>query len=589
MHEPAAAVLAPAVALISEPYLGLAVIGALVVIVHETRSLLRRLFSRPASSASQRAAKLSSLRSVAESLRDVQRVGVKSDATAVTEWAVPSDDRIAVRPLAPAIAAHAGGREQLLERVRLGDAPPSYLLKEAVTEGPAGMSASDDSLVREVSVPWIEHDSGPDDAATTDPATGHPTRVTARQVTLPDGRLIELRAMSGDDRVPMIAFARALPPSTRLVLKADVRDPAAIDAWISSIESGSTLTTVTYAGNRLVGYASLVRGAAPWTSDMGEISIVVASDCPTIELGQSLAREIAAAPRNIGLRKIVAALTADQADARTIFADLGLSPVALLADQVIDEQDRPHDVLIMSCRVDALVASPPDLLALAGGDAETAATQEEDPTAPAATAARPAEPVQVAASAWDAIDAPSSAISADESTDSASPVLLPRRPGRRAPTRRAYLAVAASAAVLMLALGTYYFFARTSAGTRESHVLGESVQPPEPIRSSNPPPFESTRAGSGGVFLPLARQSSTVQVSVDPGTVGTWFWCLESSVGIPLAAHDCGSSGNSTPPTGELTAQGVIHIDPSLPADALYFVQMYCEGPCVWHVKVASQ
>jgi hypothetical protein len=35
--------------------------------------------------------------------------------------------------------------------------------------------------------------------------------------------------------------------------------------------------------------------------------------------------------------------------------------------------------------------------------------------------------------------------------------------------------------------------------------------------------------------------------------------------------------------------QALIQIDPSWPADALYFVQMYCEGSCVWHVRVASE
>jgi hypothetical protein len=282
----------------------------------------------------------------------------------------------------------------------------------------------------------------------------------------------------------------------------------------------------------------------------------------------------------VGLRKIVAVLTDDQTDARDIFTHLGLRPEALLADQVIDEEHRTYDLLIMSCAIDALVALPQELPAAAGGRIETAARSGED--------ARSAEPALVAASARDAIDAHPGTINAEESVATGSPAPSQQRRTRPAVIRRAYLAATVFGAVLMLAFGAFYLTNRHTR-TRESQVLGMSVQPTVPTRFASAQAFESTRAGSGSVFLPMVRPATTVRVSVDPDVVGTWFWCIESSFGIPLAAHYCAAAGSSDLVTGELIAQAVVHIDPSWPAYALYFVQMYCQGSCVWHVQVAPR
>lgn len=81
----------------------------------------------------------------------------------------------------------------------------------------------------------------------------------------------------------------------------------------------------------------------------------------------------------------------------------------------------------------------------------------------------------------------------------------------------------------------------------------------------------------------------TLEVDVASGAVGPWFWCLESSFGIPFWQHACGddSTARRSEMDGSVTG-AVVQLDPSWPADALYFVDMYCKGPCTWHLSVVA-
>ena len=52
--------------------------------------------------------------------------------------------------------------------------------------------------------------------------------------------------------------------------------------------------------------------------------------------------------QDLGLQKITAQMTSDQKGARATFERIGFRPEALLTDHVIDQDDRTHDMLVMS-------------------------------------------------------------------------------------------------------------------------------------------------------------------------------------------------------------------------------------------------
>ena len=401
-----------------------------------------------------------------------------------------------------------------------------------------------------------------------------------RQVSLAGGKVVVLRTMERWDRHEVTTFVRALPPDALLVMPMDITDEVAADEWIAALESGRAFSVLACEGDRLVGYAGLRRGAAPWTQHLGEFSLLVLSGWPTIELGQHLCRELVGVALDLGLRKIVTQMRSDDEDARVIFADIGFRPEALLVDQVIDEHARTYDLLIMSCTLAGYSQPTPVHAAVIDGEEESTVPDLRDQQG-----LPPSEPTRVPAFAASLVGAPTATWVAEPEVLAEAPVPAP--PGRPRRARRGYVVAAAFGAVALLALGAVYL--TTSQGpSRQSLVLGATA----PLAVSNTASlqsttFMSTHEGSGAVFLPVARPAVAVRVGVDPGVIGTWFWCIESSFGMPLADHYCATAGVPEPGTGEFVAQTVLHVDPTWPSDALYFIQMYCEGACVWHVDAA--
>ncbi len=177
-------------------------------------------------------------------------------------------------------------------------------------------------------------------------------RTYPREVSLRDGKTFELRLMDRGSHDVVVAFARALPRGDILFLRMDITDPRNVDEWLKNIENGRTITVVAYDGGKLAGYASLHHNEVLWTRHVGEIRTIVGSDYRGIGLGQRLVEEIFSIATDLGLKKITAQMTSDQKGARATFERVGFRPEALLADYVVDNEGRTHDMLIMSYDID---------------------------------------------------------------------------------------------------------------------------------------------------------------------------------------------------------------------------------------------
>jgi len=186
---------------------------------------------------------------------------------------------------------------------------------------------------------------------TTDVKASQLTRTYPRQVRLQNGRTFEFRLMD-KEKEDILALARALPREDILFLRMDITDPRVVDEWVRNIGSGRTVTVLAYDGKKLAGYASLHHNEVTWTRHVGEIRINVGPEYRSIRLGARLAEEIFQAAKDLGLKKITAHMTSDQKGARATFERIGFRPEALLADYVVDQENRTHDMLIMSHDVD---------------------------------------------------------------------------------------------------------------------------------------------------------------------------------------------------------------------------------------------
>jgi L-amino acid N-acyltransferase YncA len=175
-----------------------------------------------------------------------------------------------------------------------------------------------------------------------------------RSITLDNNTAISIRLMTAADADRIMAFARALPEEDLLFLRSDITDPKIVAQWVQNMAIERTVTVIAEASGDLAGYASLHYNQVTWQRHLGEIRIQVGPPYRSHGLGRVLAGEIFAIARDLGLRKVVAQMTAEQKGAIATFERLGFHPEALLQDFVIDRAGRTHDRVVMSYDVEGL-------------------------------------------------------------------------------------------------------------------------------------------------------------------------------------------------------------------------------------------
>ena len=156
---------------------------------------------------------------------------------------------------------------------------------------------------------------------------------------------------------------------------------------------------------------------------------------------------------------------------------------------------------------------------------------------------------------------------------------------------RVVAAIAVFAAVSSAVVAGTLYALESRGGGNESQVLPASMSPTgEGSARALPASFTGSSVGSGRMVIPAAAPRVSLQVSLDSATVtGTWFWCFESSFGLSWQEHYCSATGVLDAQTGSLVTKGVVSVDPAWPADAVYFIQMYCESDCAWQATVRQQ
>lgn len=162
------------------------------------------------------------------------------------------------------------------------------------------------------------------------------------------GRKIEFRLMTPADREEVLRFVKSLPEEDLFYLINDIRDPAGMDRWIEGIQDHTATTVLAEADGVLLGYGLLRGGQLRWTRHLAEIRVMVSPEARGSGIGKLLAKEVFAVAHDVGMRRIIARLTSKQVSARYLFQHLGFHIEAILADCVIDNEGRTHDMIFMS-------------------------------------------------------------------------------------------------------------------------------------------------------------------------------------------------------------------------------------------------
>ena len=168
------------------------------------------------------------------------------------------------------------------------------------------------------------------------------------------GRRVTLRLMGRGDLDKAIQFARNLPEEDLMFLTIDITDTEVMEQWMRGVEAGRADTVLAECDGRFIGYGSLTYNQLHWTRHLGEIRLLVGRDWRGKGLGKLLVNEVFALAQEKGVQKIVARMAAEQRGALQVFERLGFKAEALLADFVIDRNDRTHDLIVMTYDVTGL-------------------------------------------------------------------------------------------------------------------------------------------------------------------------------------------------------------------------------------------
>ena len=162
-----------------------------------------------------------------------------------------------------------------------------------------------------------------------------------------------IRRFEAGDRDAMLAFAATLPEHDLMFLGRDLRHPRVVSAWLEAIDDGWIDSLVAQdKDGALVGTAALVRDPLGWSSQVGEVRLLVDPTRRGAGLGRDLLEGLFAIAAQHGLKKLSARMTPDQAGSVALFESLGFRGEALLKGEVRDAQGTVHDLVILSLDID---------------------------------------------------------------------------------------------------------------------------------------------------------------------------------------------------------------------------------------------
>ena len=162
-----------------------------------------------------------------------------------------------------------------------------------------------------------------------------------------DGRSVELRDMRTADAEALLAFVRSLPRHDLMFLPTDVTEIEGLNGWLNDMLLGLSRVIIAVGPNGIIGFSSVYHSSASWTRHIAELRVVVSQAVRGSGLGRALIAAAFRAAASVGVLRINAQMTLDQQGAIRVFRELGFSPLAVLPDQVMDQDGTTFDLLVM--------------------------------------------------------------------------------------------------------------------------------------------------------------------------------------------------------------------------------------------------
>ncbi len=173
-----------------------------------------------------------------------------------------------------------------------------------------------------------------------------------KEVILKDGTGITLRSLADGDQDALYGMFHRFPKDELWFLNHDVNDRALIDQWIGNLNSRRVVSIVALLEGRVIANAVLMMKGYGAKKHIGKIRIAVAPDMREKRLGTWMLLDLINLGVAIGLRILVMRLIEDRdIDVIQGVKKLDFVEQAILKDYVLDMEENPHNLVILTKRL----------------------------------------------------------------------------------------------------------------------------------------------------------------------------------------------------------------------------------------------
>ncbi len=171
-----------------------------------------------------------------------------------------------------------------------------------------------------------------------------------KRETLKDGTRVLIRDLHKEDLDKLMKFYRSLPPDDRVYLKVDVTKRKVVEDRMKLIEEGTIFRIIALHDDEIVGDGMFEISKEVWRKHQGELRVIVARPFQRKGLGMLMFRELHSLALKKDIDKIVVKMMKPQKGAINICKKLGFHKETIIPNYVWDQEDKPQDLVIMSCK-----------------------------------------------------------------------------------------------------------------------------------------------------------------------------------------------------------------------------------------------
>lgn len=171
-----------------------------------------------------------------------------------------------------------------------------------------------------------------------------------KRETLKDGTRVLIRDLHKEDLDKLMKFYRSLPPDDRVYLKVDVTKRKVVEERMKLIEKGTIFRIIALHDDEIVGDGMFEISKEVWRKHQGELRVIVARSFQRKGLGMLMFRELHSLALKKDIDKIVVKMMKPQKGAINICKKLGFHKETIIPNYVWDQEDKPQDLVIMSCK-----------------------------------------------------------------------------------------------------------------------------------------------------------------------------------------------------------------------------------------------